>query len=73
MTKQDKEFFNRFRCLRMHLTPLMTAENLATLEEAERRLEKSGAVSTIPAKLPQKKTRGKCATKQELFNKYYYK
>jgi hypothetical protein len=73
MSKQDKEFLNKFRCLRMHLAPLMSSENSAIMEEAVKRLESNGAVSTDPANHQTKKSQGKRRTKQELFNKYYYK
>jgi len=55
----------------MHLAPLLTAEKLNVLEEAERRLTSSGAVSTVPVPSKvNKKSQGTRVTKRQLYNKY---
>ncbi len=59
----------------MHLAPLLKAENLNLLEEAERRLTNPGAVSTAPApsKDRGKKQQGARKTKRDIYNKYFHK
>lgn len=70
----NKEFIKELRCLRMHLSPVLTAEKLNVLLEAERRLTSSGAVSTVPVPSKvTKKSQGKRLTKKEIYNKYFYK
>lgn len=68
----NKELTKKLRCLRMHLLPLMTDEHLKTLEEAERRLENTGSVSTNPpptsSQIKKKNNQGRRITKSLLKN-----
>lgn len=70
----NNDLIKELRCLRTHLSPLLTAEKINVLEEAERRLKNSGAVSTVPG--PSKKSglvKTKIRkTKQAIRDKYFY-
>lgn len=65
------ELIKKLRCLRMHLAPLLTSENLEVLEDVEREL-KNGGVSTHPANSPKKKknNQGTRVTKKQIYNNY---
>lgn len=58
----------------MHLAPLLTTENLEVLQEAERRLGKPEAVSTVsaPGLSNKKQNQGNRKSKQSTYNKYFY-
>jgi hypothetical protein len=66
MSKQQKDITNEIRCLRIHLSPVLSEHFKKVLQEAERRL--AGEVSTTTG-APFKKTAKKSITKKELFNR----
>lgn len=67
----DKKLINEFRCLRMHLAPLLTADKAELLQRVEERLKSPGSVSTGPA-LSSKRNQGTRKTKKQIFNKYFF-
>jgi len=65
----EESFIKKLRCLRTQLSPLLSANNLQVLEEAERRL--TGEVSTSPPL--SKNSQGARITKHQAIMKYYHK
>jgi len=68
----DKDFLKEYRCLRMHLAPLLTPRFAELLEDAERRLN-PGSVSTNPDNLQTKKRMSKKQKHEQWVSKFYNK
>lgn len=69
ITKQD--ISKELRCLRTHLSPILSEHYKSILKEAERRL--TGEVTTTSPQTLKKNIKIKRPTKKELYNRFFYK
>lgn len=67
------EFITELRCLRTHLDPVLNARMKNVLNEAERRLARTGNSASRENFRQQKKQQGSRMTKEQILNKWLNK